>query len=144
MANAFDYLMWRGDIPFSAREINEVDGMLLSRLSYAPFELVGEKRAMTVGGVCNALLQVENIEDKLLVKSDKRLLELMAGSERFRNLVLFEYVNRVDEESEAQFSAVTFQLTRGYFYVAFRGTDDNLVGWKEDFNMSFITPVPAQ
>lgn len=144
MANAFDYLMWRGDIPFSASGINEVDGMLLSRLSYAPLELVGEKRAMTVGSVCDALLKIENIQDKLLIKSDKRLLELMAESERFRNLILFEYVNRVDEESEAQFSAVTFQLMRGYFYVAFRGTDDNLVGWKEDFNMSFITPVPAQ
>ncbi len=144
MANAFDYLMWRGDIPFSARGINEVDGMLLSRLSYAPFELVGGRRAMTVGSACSALLEIENIEDKLLMKSDKRLLELMAESERFRNLVLFEYVNRVDEESETQFSAITFQLMRGRFYIAFRGTDDNLVGWKEDFNMSFITPVPAQ
>ncbi len=144
MANAFDYLMWRGDIPFSASGINEVDGMLLARLSYAPFELVGSARAMTVGRACSDLLKIENIEDKLLMKSDKRLLELMAESERFRNLVLFEYVNRVDEKSETQFSAVTFQLMRGRFYVAFRGTDDNLVGWKEDFNMSFITPVPAQ
>ena len=144
MPNAFDYLMWRGDIPFSASPANEVDGMLLSRLSYAPFELVGSTRAMTVGSACNALLKIENIEDQLLMKSDKKLLELMAESERFRNLVLFEYVNRVDEASETQFSAVTFQLMRGRFYVAFRGTDDNLVAWKEDFNMSYITPVPAQ
>ena len=42
MANCFDYLMWRGDIPFSVSPLNEVDGMLLSRLSYAPLELVGQ------------------------------------------------------------------------------------------------------
>ena len=28
--------------------------------------------------------------------------------------------------------------------VAYRGTDDSLVGWKEDFNMAFQYPVPAQ
>lgn len=144
MANAFDYLLWRGDIPFSASPLNEVDGMLLSRLSYAPFELVGSAPAVTIGAVCRALLEVENIEDKLLMKSDKRLLELMAESDRFKNLVLFEYVNKIDEETETQFSAVTVQLARGRFYVAFRGTDTTLVGWKEDFNMSFTTPVPAQ
>ncbi|MBQ8004051.1 MAG: DUF2974 domain-containing protein [Oscillospiraceae bacterium] len=144
MANAFDYLMWRGDIPLAYSPVNEIDGMLLSRLSYAPFELAGQKRAITIGDACKALLKIENIEEKLLMKSDKRLLELLSESERFRHLVLFEYVNRVDEESETQFAAVTVQLTRGRFYVAFRGTDDNLVGWKEDFNMSFTTPVPAQ
>lgn len=144
MANSFDYLFWRGDVPFSASPFNEVDGMLLSRLSYAPFELVGKENAVTVGAVCRALLQIENIEDKLLMRDDKRLLELMVESDRFKNLVLFEYVNRIDEESETQFSAVTLQLARGMFYVAFRGTDETLVGWKEDFNMSFTTPVPAQ
>ncbi len=144
MANCFDYLMWRGDIPLSVSPLNEVDGMLLSRFAYAPFELVGQSRAVTVGDACNALLKIENIEDKLLMKSDKRLLELMAESGRFRSLVLFEYVNRVDEETETQFSAVTFQLSRGAFYVAFRGTDDNLIAWKEDFNMIFTTPVPSQ
>ncbi len=144
MANSFDYLFWRGDVPFSASSFNEVDGMLLSRLSYAPFELVGKENAVTVGAACRALLQIENIEDKLLMRDDKRLLELMVESDRFKNLVLFEYVNRIDEESETQFSAVTLQLARGMFYVAFRGTDETLVGWKEDFNMSFTTPVPAQ
>ncbi len=144
MANSFDYLFWRGDIPFSASPFNEVDGMLLSRLSYAPFELVGKENAVTVGAACRSLLQIESIEDKLLMRDDKRLLELMVESDRFKNLVLFEYVNRIDEESETQFSAVTLQLARGMFYVAFRGTDETLVGWKEDFNMSFTTPVPAQ
>ncbi|MBQ6902168.1 MAG: DUF2974 domain-containing protein [Oscillospiraceae bacterium] len=144
MANSFNYLMWRGDIPFFASPFNEVDAMLLSRLAYAPFELVGREKAITVGKVCKALLEIENIEDRLLMRDDKKLLELMSESERFKNLVLFEYVNRIEETSETQFSAVAVQLARREFFVAFRGTDETLIGWKEDFNMSFQTPVPAQ
>jgi len=144
MANAFDYLMWRGDVPLSASPFNEVDGMLISRLSYAPFELAGSKKAITVGDACHRLLEIEDIESRLLMKSDKRLLELMAESDRFKNLVLIEYVNKLDEQSETQFSAVTVQLGRGRFYCAFRGTDDTIVGWKENFNMSFTSPAPAQ
>ena len=34
--------------------------------------------------------------------------------------------------------------TSGLNYIAFRGTDNTLVGWKEDFNMSFLSAVPAQ
>ncbi|MBQ9985822.1 MAG: DUF2974 domain-containing protein [Oscillospiraceae bacterium] len=144
MANVFDYLMWRGDIPLRVKPLNEVDGMVLSRLSYAPFELIGVESAVTVGQACKALLEIPQIEKKLLVKADKRLLEMLCESERFRELVLFEYVNRIDEESETQFSAVTVQVGRGKYYIAFRGTDETLIGWKEDFNMSFTTPVPAQ
>ena len=33
MANVFDYLAWRGDLPFSAAPFNAVDSLILSRLS---------------------------------------------------------------------------------------------------------------
>ena len=39
---------------------------------------------------------------------------------------------------------MTFILPDGSSYVAFRGTDSTIVGWKEDFNMTFLNPVPAQ
>lgn len=53
------------------------------------------------------------------------------------------YTEQMDPEAEKQFSAVTFRLTEGLSYVAFRGTDASFVGWKEDFNMAFQT-VPSQ
>jgi hypothetical protein len=43
-----------------------------------------------------------------------------------------------------QFAAVTFDLPDGTHYVAFRGTDSTIVGWREDFNMAFESPIPAQ
>ena len=39
---------------------------------------------------------------------------------------------------------MTYLLGEGRAFVAFRGTDNTVVGWKEDFNMSFETEVPAQ
>ena len=65
-------------------------------------------------------------------------------SARFGDIRLVGYINRVDTKLEEQFSAVTYLLGEGHAFVAFRGTDNTVVGWKEDFNMSFETEVPAQ
>ena len=144
MSDCFDYLEWRGDLSFSADPFNEIDGMLLSRISYMPFELIGESGAITVGEACEKFKSIPDIEEKLLVKGDMKLIEHMAKSPRFGNLKIINYENRREEESQTQFSAVTFPLGNFVYYVAFRGTDETIVGWKEDFNMSFTTPVPAQ
>ena len=52
--------------------------------------------------------------------------------------------DHLDLQGECQFAAVTFVLPDGRLYVAYRGTDDTLVGWKEDFNMAFLESVPGQ
>ena len=144
MSDCFEYLEWRGDLSFEADPFNEIDGMLLSRISYMPFELIGESGAITVGRACEKFMSIPNIEEKLLVKGDIKLIEHMAKSARFGNLKIINYENLREEASETQFSAVTFPLGNYRYYVAFRGTDETIVGWKEDFNMSFTTPVPAQ
>lgn len=54
------------------------------------------------------------------------------------------YVNKTDLKDEKQFSAITFLLDDGTIYIAYRGTDATFIGWKEDFNMAFITPIPSQ
>lgn len=59
-------------------------------------------------------------------------------------MALCHYVNETDAAAEKQFAAITIAVDEDTKYVAFRGTDSTLVGWKEDFNMAYITPVPAQ
>ena len=66
-----------------------------------------------------------------------------ADSRRFGPLLMEQYVDVRDKEKQTQFSAVTFRLDPRTGYVAFRGTDDSLVGWKEDFMLSFER-IPAQ
>ena len=83
-------------------------------------------------------------EQKILQIEDKDLFPAMAKSKRFGKLYIIEYVNNVDEDEEKQFSAVTILLPDNTMYVAYRGTDNTLVGWKEDFNMCFSSNVPSQ
>ena len=57
---------------------------------------------------------------------------------------LTAYADRLDAESQTQFSAITVKLEEDHYCVAYRGTDNTLIGWKEDFNMGFVCPVPGQ
>lgn len=68
----------------------------------------------------------------------------MAASPRFRDLLIYDHVAAFDETLDMQFAATTFVCPRRFAYVGFRGTDTTLTGWREDFNMAYTVPVPAQ
>ena len=147
MANLYDYLAWRGDVPFSVAPFNEIDAMIAARLAYLPFEgVMGQKAFVPVPfeQVASTLLIKHEAGALKLTKNQLNLLSAMQGAERFRPLEFLYYVNVFDEESETQFAAVACRVAPELYYLAFRGTDNTLVGWKEDLNMSFVSPVPAQ
>jgi hypothetical protein len=75
---------------------------------------------------------------------NKEFFYKVAFSRRYRNTKVNYLVNEIDTEGDVQFCAVTFMLGNGDVFISFRGTDDTLVGWKEDFNMAYSTPVGAQ
>lgn len=143
MANLFDYVTWRGDLPLDQVPFNDVDGLALSQLSYVPFEKImapGERATLRelFDRTDGPILSGSNFQD-----SNQRFFEEAAKSRRFGSLVLERYDHAFDENLELQFAAVTFLLPDGFAFVAFRGTDRTLVGWKEDFRMAF-EPIPAQ
>ena len=147
MANLYDYLAWRGDVPFSVAPFNEIDAMIAARLAYLPFEgVMGQKAFVPVPfeQVASTLLIKHAAESLKLTKNQLNLLNAMQGAERFKPLEFLYYVNVFDEESETQFAAVACRVAPELYFLAFRGTDNTLVGWKEDLNMSFVSPVPAQ
>ena len=151
MANLLDYLDWRGDLSFSAAPFCEVDNLILSLLSYPDYSsllleqdrdglpleklapLYFAHRPRSQGGL--GLLLGDRILD---------LLERAAASPRFAPVRVWGHRSRLDRTRELQFSATTFSLGGGESFVAFRGTDDTLIGWKEDFNMTVSFPIPAQ
>ena len=148
MANIFDYLEWRGDLKLSASSFNSVDSLILSVLSYVPFDGIVPpelgRDGMTIAEAAEAFADSGVKRPGVRNEQDVKLLSALAASDRFGDMRLTGYVNSVDLEKEKQFSAVTVLMGRGRAYVAFRGTDLSLVGWKEDFNMSFRCPVPSQ
>ena len=153
MGTLFDYLSWRGDLSFEQDPLNEVDSLIFSLVSYIEFKgIVSEAH----GGATVSLRAAANsffarhpdprkISMGLIVpKEIIKLLRAVRECRRFRSVGMKGYVNRIDTEVQTQFSAVTFCLGTGETVVAYRGTDDTLVGWKENFNMSFMDVVPAQ
>ncbi len=143
MANILDYLNWRGDISISYSAFNEVDNLILSRLSYFPFENFCKN--IETFTIKEAYLNFSNCNDKtVLQKEDLDLFPALAKSERFCNLVLSDFINKFSIENEKQFSAITIHLPNNFLYVSFRGTDASLIGWKEDFNMCFLENIPSQ
>ena len=61
-----------------------------------------------------------------------------------KNIRVLDYVNDVNKELVKQFSALALLLEDGRIVIAFRGTDDSLIGWHEDFLMLCEKSVPAQ
>ncbi len=144
-----DYLAWRGDLTFAQDGFNEVDNLLLCIVSYIDFQRIVRLRsykpvdAMSIGEVCGLLTE----KDEQLGLSEEEyipVMRAMAATPRFRDVKMFAFESSIDEEKVMQFAAVSFLLPDGSVFAAYRGTDTTLVGWQEDFNMSFLTAVPAQ
>ncbi len=143
MANIFDYMIWR-DIDIKNVEINEIDALILSRLSYFPLDNLNlENETITLKEAYNRYCNTEN-KGRILQKEDTELFPVLANSIRFGNILLSNYVNKIDNILEKQFSAITIELPDNTIFVSYRGTDNTIVGWKEDFNMSFKDLVPSQ
>ena len=149
MASILDYLDWRGDITFAERPFNEVDNLLLAELSYLDFGGIVPAdfaAAVPLSDAVAAFTKRTPHADMGVLVPDKipGLAQKMAASARFRDVLLSGYVCKLDEQTETQFAALCAALPDGTVYAAFRGTDDTIVGWKEDFNMGFLPIVPAQ
>lgn len=152
MADIMDYLDWRGDLSFKQAVFNEVDNLILSQLAYVNFDGIvpgiAYDEVVTLEAACELFFKINDEKEVLKDKSFTRLaailMKKMVQSERFKYLKLCKYKSQVDYEAQKQFAAVHMILEDESVYIAFRGTDDTIIGWKEDFNMSFITPVPAQ
>lgn len=151
MANILDYIEWRGDLSMSVDEFNDIDNLILSQLSYLNFEgiIPGEEGgSILLREAARKYLsdadETRTYTGLLVSPQTVTLLKKAAESARFSGIKLSKYVNKINEEEQKQFSAVTCLLEDNTVYVAYRGTDDTIVGWKEDFNMSFISPVPSQ
>lgn len=142
MANIHDYLYWRGDIPLDAQPLNEVDGLVLTRFAYMPFEDVAFGTDETIGTLCEKLKKLP--ADKFRIEGDGPFVQLLSDADRFTSLPVTDFVKDFDENIVIQFAAITIHLPDDVLYISYCGTDSTLVGWKEDFYMSFMEDVPAQ
>ncbi len=144
--NILDYLDWRGDLTFDERELNEVDNVIFSVLAYVEMDgLLGadDSEFLTIAQLCRAY-EESGRQSTLMLINPVPLLEKAAEAPRFKDVRVAYYVSETDQENHSQFAAVTFLYKKDEAYIAFRGTDSTIVGWREDFNLSFMDETPGQ
>jgi len=134
VADLFDYIHWRGDLPMNCLPFTPVDGLILAWLASMPLD----PGAAEVGEAAGLLSGSDAGEET------RRLGRALAGSRRFAPMRLHRLEEKTDGREEMQFAAVTVFTGDNRVFVAYRGTDATLVGWKENFNMAFTDEVPAQ
>lgn len=139
MDNIMDYLAWRGDIALAYSPFNDLDSLVLASLSYLNYP----QEPTLIRDLGVHVPAVDQLQFAF-VHECRALLSAAAMTERFAGVRMHHPVAVTDQDRDMQFAAVTFDLPDGTHYVAFRGTDSTIVGWREDFNMAFESPVPAQ
>ena len=153
MANLLDYLDWRGDLTLEQDPFNEVDNLILAEMSFGDFRGIvpppeagqGVTLAMAAERYLARFPAGEKIDLGVLVPDEVPvMLEKMAASRRFGSMALWGYEDRLDVGRGEQFAALTVETGDGALYLSFRGTDDTLAGWRENFAMLCVPEVPAQ
>ena len=143
MANIIEYAL-KFNKPFSEESFNEVDGLILSQLCY--LNLDGYEDKLSLGNYTIFDLNKDRSNTLLKIrvpKQNSKLLSFLAENPRYKDIKILKYINIRNLENEQQFSATIYSWdTEGF--VAFRGTDSTVVGWKEDFNAMFMDIVPSQ
>ncbi len=152
MPNVLDYIGWRGDLTLKKVPFCELDALVLSLVSYMKLDGIAEsvrpKNALTLREATSLYFEKykDGIPPRGLLVPDvfPEFFKSIAGSERYGNMRLFGYKSIYSKESETQFAAVCISVGDGSVFVSFRGTDDTLTGWKENFNQSHTDVIPAQ
>ncbi len=145
--NFLTYLKWRGDLSIKDYPFNEVDALILTELVYIHFENVvpnvGEDGCISIREA-NEKYKKSTTREMLYYRDKEGLFDELAMCPRFSDMTLCNYVSTLDIEEQEQFAAMHVNITPNLTFISFRGTDSTVTGWREDFNMSYMMPVPAQ
>ncbi len=141
--NMEDYLRWRGDLTFDKEPFNLVDNLLCCYIAYTDLKDIvpSGKNGITLKEASDIFFSLHTEEEvrknRSFIAKSPFVLKEMAKTERFKNAKLLYYVDDIDKETTLQFCALRIDLTRTLSFVSYCGTDDTLIGWKEDCQLSY-------
>ncbi|MCR5581031.1 MAG: DUF2974 domain-containing protein [Pseudobutyrivibrio sp.] len=150
MGTLRDYINWRGDLEFWQDGFNTIDNLVLSCLSYLELDEVFSDegpQTLSIGDISkiyfDKVYPTKTFRDGSILKDAPLTLRAISDSNRYKNIRIRNYVSKTEVNRTLQFAAMEFLLPDGTSYVAYRGTDDSIVGWKEDFMLA-ISEVEAE
>lgn len=147
MSNIIDYAQGLKAYSFDKVFFKDLDVLALTEVAYLPFEQIITEGEITLEKLAQYYTTLNGEKGEMLsVITTPRidLLRILGRSARYGTIEAFDFINKIDSNIERQFSAITYRLEDEKYLVVFRGTDENLIGWKEDFHMTFMHEVPAQ
>ena len=140
-----EYLRSFGSVSLADRGLNDADRLVFAQLAYLGFD--PEVRNVPLS---EALARVDfdgarpsQVRFGFQHRDDRELCAL-AACPRYAPLTLLDFTCAYDPDRERQFAAMTVALPDGGVLIVFRGTDNTLAGWKEDFNLAFMDEIPSQ
>ena len=146
-----DYVYENRNKTFAQLPFNDIDNVVLSELSYIPFETVlGDKdvKPITLKNMLLKYLPGIRVEayrnESEWFQSHLFLAVAIIDSKRYSAIRLVDFQNVFSEDKEAQFTGMAFLLSDKTMNIVFRGTDNSILGWKEDFNMIYMDETTGQ
>lgn len=153
MKNMLDYIKEFGNVSFEERAFSEIDALVLTELEYLPLEKVvpsdeNGENFVTVKEIAEYMQEHKQElfdENPMMITQERHeVSQVIADAPRFQSLKFFGVVSVWDKDTTKQFAAVTVEVEPSVRLVVFRGTDETLIGWKEDFLMTYSPLVAAQ
>jgi hypothetical protein len=133
MGSIIDYMNWRGDLTFETDPFNEADNLILNDVTYAHMEnYVRPEERITLGEAAKRYLAGTN-DPAFTLGVDS--INNIGKTKRFKDIVFYDLEAEV--RPGCQFGAVTYELPNDTEYIVFRGTDESIEGWREDFETSY-------
>ena len=140
--NICDYIKWRGDIPMSQSPFNELDSLILTQFPYINWSNALSGKPLSLPEAFSMLNSEDFVRD--VEKERYQLAKDAAMALRFKDIRIIDYTSILSREKELHFCAMFFQLPDRTYYIAYEGTEGNLIGWKENFNMTYMCPTSGQ
>ena len=138
--NIIDYIDKNGKYTFLEKELNEVDKLIFSNLSYVDFKDLLDnnfKNKRSIESVGEEFFKRKYDKEKriLAIKGGIKALKAMYKTKRYKDLLIYNYEKVIN--ANLQFSALTIEINKNLLYISFEGTDESTIGWKEDFELSY-------
>ena len=139
--NILDYIRVRGDLSFKSDPFNDVDNLVFSQMIYAGFDKILKN---------DEKIRIEELGERFFddKQSDRKnttyanrdgilVLKEMYKSPRYKDLPVYNYISKLHTDTAEQFAAMMVDLPDRTTVVCFKGTDEHMIGWKEDLYLSY-------
>ena len=143
-----EYLNQYGNVSLAQAPLNDVDLAIFAELVYCPVEQIAHPEGLSLKELSLAMEKpgeqdVTQVRFSYQMRDQQRLREALARAQRYDGVRIKAFRCTFDDPGQIQFAALALEA-EGDAIVIYRGTDNTLAGWKEDFNLAYMERIPAQ